>query len=608
MVIRPDAELNWRMATTVADQLIGQLQQAGVRRIYGIVGDSLNPIVDAVRRSGGSATGGVDWVHVRNEETAAFAAGADAQLTGQLAVCAGSCGPGNLHLINGLYDAHRSGAPVLAIASHIPSFQIGSEYFQETHPDRLFLGCSNYRELIATALQAPRVINSAMRHAVGLRGVAVISLPGDIAELESVGEAPEFVLPGTPTVVPADADVRALADVINESKRVAIFAGAGVAGAHDEVVAFADLLAAPVGHTLRGKEWIQYDNPFDVGMTGMLGYGAAHDGIHDADLLILLGTDFPYDQFLPDGTDERIAQVDAKAEHLGRRASVHVPVHGDVASTIAAVTPLIAPRNDRRFLDKTVKRHERLLGSVVGAYAKNVDRKIPIHPEFAASLLDDLAADDAIFTADTGMCNVWQARYINPNGRRRLIGSFLHGSMANALPQAIGAQISHPGGQVISMSGDGGLAMLLGELMTVAAYKLPVKIIVFNNSTLGMVKVEMLVDGFPDYGVDMPPVDYAAVANALGIFGQRVEKPTDIRAAFEAALGHDGPALVDVVTDPLALSLPPTITGEMVRGFALAVSKVVMNGGAGEAVKLAKSNVRLLPRPSGRGRGASRSE
>jgi pyruvate dehydrogenase (quinone) len=585
------------MATSVADQLIGQLQQAGVHRIYGIVGDSLNPIVDAVRRTGGSVKGGIDWVHVRNEEAAAFAAGAEAQLTGKLAVCAGSCGPGNLHLINGLYDAHRSGAPVLAIASHIPSYEIGTEYFQETHPDRLFIDCSNYRELISTAAQAPRVVNSAMRHALSLGGVAVISLPGDIAELGAIGEAPEFAQPGTPRLVPAESDVRALADAINEAKRVAIFAGAGVAGAHDEVVGFAQLLSAPVGHTLRGKEWIQYDNPFDVGMTGMLGYGAAHDGIHDADLLILLGTDFPYEQFLPNGEGERIAQVDARSEHLGRRANVHVPVHGDVAATIAAVTPLIVPRGDRRFLDKTLKRHDRLLNSVVGAYAQNVEKKIPIHPEFVASLLDDLADADAVFTADTGMCNVWQARYINPNGRRRLLGSFMHGSMANALPQAIGAQLSHPGRQVISMSGDGGLSMLLGELVTAAAYKLPVKIIVFNNSTLGMVKVEMLVDGLPDFGVDVPPVDYAAVANALGIFGQRIEKPTDIRSAFEAAFAHNGPALVDVVTDPLALSLPPTITGAQVRGFALAVSKVVMNGGVGEAVKLAKSNARLIPRP-----------
>ncbi len=586
------------MATTVADQLIAQLIDAGVHRIYGIVGDSLNPVVDAVRRTGGAKNGGIDWIHVRNEEAAAFAAGAEAQLTGELAVCAGSCGPGNLHLINGLYDAHRSGAPVLAIASHIPSAQIGSEYFQETHPDRLFVECSSYRELVSTAEQAPRVVNSALRHAVATKGVSVVSLPGDVAELEAVGPTPAFVPTLPPSIVPADADVQALADAINAAKRIAVFAGAGVAGAHDEVVAFADLLAAPLGHSLRGKEWIQYDNPFDVGMTGLLGYGAAHDGIHDADLLLLLGTDFPYNQFLPGPDDDVvIAQVDARAEHLGRRASVAVPVHGDVAATIAAVTPLVDRVPDRRFLDRTLKRHAKLLDSVVGAYAKNVERKTPIHPEFAASLLDDLAADDAIFTADTGMCNVWTARYINPNGKRRLIGSFLHGSMANALPQAVGAQFSHPGRQVISVSGDGGLSMLLGELVTVAAYKLPVKIIVFNNSTLGMVKVEMLVDGFPDFGVDVPSVDYAAVANALGIFGRRVEKPTEIADALRAAFAHDGPALVDLVTDPLALSLPPTITGVQLKGFALAMSKVVMNGGVGEAVKLAKTNLRNIPRP-----------
>jgi pyruvate dehydrogenase (quinone) len=585
------------MVTTVADQLIDQLRAAGVRRIYGIVGDSLNPIVDSVRRSGGSAKGGIDWVHVRNEEAAAFAAGAEAQLTGQLSVCAGSCGPGNLHLINGLYDAHRSGAPVLAIASHIPSAQIGSEYFQETHPDRLFVECSGYRELVSTAEQAPRVVAAALRHATGLGGVSVVSLPGDIAELDAVGTAPAFVVPGAPTVVPAQHDVQALAEAINAAKRIAIFAGAGVEGAHDEVVAFADLLAAPVGHSLRGKQWIQYDNPFDVGMTGLLGYGAAHDGIHGADLLILLGTDFPYDQFLPDGDEVRIAQVDIRPEHIGRRASVQIPVRGDVLSTIAAVTPLVTRKTDRRFVDKTLKRHHKLLDSVVGAYAKNVEKKTPIHPEYAASVLDDVAADDAIFTADTGMCNVWTARYINPNGKRRLIGSFLHGSMANALPQAIGAQISHPGRQVISVSGDGGLSMLLGELVTVAAYNIPVKIVVFNNSTLGLVKVEMLVDGLPDFGVDVPMVDYAALAASLGIFSRRVEKPTDVQAAYEEAFAHDGPALIDLVTDPLALSLPPTITGEQLKGFALAMSKVVMNGGVGEAVKLAKTNVRNIPRP-----------
>ncbi|NRD09949.1 pyruvate dehydrogenase [Rathayibacter agropyri] len=576
---------------TVADQLIAQLIDAGVSRIYGIVGDSLNPVVDAVRRSGGSAKGGIDWIHVRNEEAAAFAAGAEAQLTGRLAVCAGSCGPGNLHLINGLYDAHRSSAPVLAIASHIPSVEIGSSYFQETHPDRLFVECSNYRELISTAAQAPRVVNAAMRSAVALRGVAVITLPGDIAELEAVEDGfPAFVLPAPPVLVPAASDVVALAAAINEAKTVAIFAGAGVQNAHDEVVAFAELVGAPIGHSLRGKEWIQYDNPYDVGMTGLLGYGAAHAGIHDADLLILLGTDFPYEQFLPDASEVVIAQVDTDAAKLGRRISVAHPVHGDVAATLTALTPLVR-RKDHRFLDKTLKKHEKLVTGVVGKYTE-VGTRSPIHPELVASTLDGLLSDDAIVTADTGMGNVWQARYITPNGRRRLIGSYSHGSMANALPQAVGAQLAYPGRQVVSLSGDGGLSMLMGELVTVAAYRLPVTIVVFNNSTLGLVKVEMLVDGFPDFAVDVPMVDYAKVAEAVGIRGLRVEDPREVEGALRAALAEGGPVLVDVVTDPLALSLPPTITGAQVKGFTLALSKMVMNGGAGEAVALARTNIK----------------
>jgi len=582
------------MAPTVADQLIAQLIDAGVHRIYGIVGDSLNPVVDAVRRTGGSKKGGIDWIHVRNEEAAAFAAGAEAQLTGKLAVCAGSCGPGNLHLINGLYDAHRSGAPVLAIASHIPTVQIGSGFFQETHPDRLFVECSNYAEFISSAAQAPRVVNSALRHAVGLKGVAVVTLPGDIAELDAEGTAPKFVPTAAPGIVPADADVQALAEAIDRAKTVAIFAGIGVEGAHDEVIAFADLLAAPIGHSIRGKEWIQYNNPFDVGMTGLLGYGAAHAGIHDADLVILLGTDFPYNQFLPDGNKVVIAQVDVDPSHLGRRTSVEHPIHGDVVNTLAALTALVKPKTNRSFLEKTLKRHNKLMGSVVGKYT-DVGTRAPIHPEFVASTLDDLLADDAIVTADTGMGNVWQARYITPNGRRRLIGSYLHGSMANALPQAIGAQVAFPGRQVVTISGDGGLAMLMGELVTVAAYNLPVKVVVFNNSTLGLVKLEMFVDGYPDFGVDVPGVDYAAVAAALGFFSRRIEDPKNLEAALAEALAHPGPALVDVVTDPMALSLPPTISADQVKGFALAMSKVVLAGGAGEAVKMARSNIRHVP-------------
>ena len=581
------------MPKDVAAQLIEQLQLAGVQRIYGIVGDSLNPLVDAVRKTGGSAKGGIDWIHVRHEEAAAFAAGAEAQLTGKLAVCAGSCGPGNLHLMNGLYDANRTGAPVLAIASHLPSKQIGSEFFQETHPDRIFVECSVYSELVSTAEQAPRVMNSAISHAVGLRGVAVVTLPGDIASLPASVPTPLWRAPNPASIVPAPESVAELAAAINQAEKVAIFAGAGVQGAHDEVIAFAELINAPSGHGLRGKDFIQCEKPYDIGMTGLLGYGAAAEGIEDADLLILLGTDFPYDQFLP---DTRTAQVDRAPEHLGRRTDVDIAVHGDVLPTLQAVMPLIEAKKSSKFLETILKKHDRLMNKAVGAYTRNADKIVPIHPEYAASLLDEIAAKDAIFTADTGMCNVWTARYINPLGTRRLIGSYLHGSMANALPQAIGAQAAYPERQVISVSGDGGLSMLLGELITAAAHKLPVNVVVFNNSTLGMVKLEMLVDGLADFGVDVPDTNYAAIAAAMGFHAVRVSDPAGIADAYRAAFAHNGPSLVELITDPNALSIPPKIKGGQILGFATAMSKVVLNKGAGEAVSMARSNLRNIPR------------
>lgn len=583
---------------TVADLLVAQLIEAGVRRIYGIVGDSLNPVVDAVHRSnaGENAGKGIEWVHVRHEEAAAFAAAAEAEVTGSLAVCAGSCGPGNLHLINGLYDANRSRVPVLAIASHIPSKQIGTGFFQETHPDRLFTECSVYSEMISSADQAPRVINSAIHHAYGARGVSVLTLPGDVADLDAPAAVPDVATrPAPPRVVPGTAAVQQLAAAIDAAKKVTIFAGAGVRGAHDDVVALADKIAAPVGHSLRGKEWIQYDNPFDVGMSGLLGYGAAFDAMHDCDLLILLGTDFPYDQFLPESV--RTAQVDVDPTHLGRRTRLDLAVVGDVGETVRALLPLVRKARSRAFLETMVAKQEKAMRGVVGAYTKNVERTTPIHPEFVADTLDQVAADDAVFTVDTGMCNVWAARYITPNGRRRVIGSFLHGSMANALPHAIGVAASQPGRQVVAMAGDGGLSMLLGELITVKHYDLPVKVVLFNNASLGMVRLEMLVDGLPMFGTDSPQVDYAAVANAIGVPAVRVERPKDLRRALAEALDRPGPALVDVVTDPNALSIPPNITAGQVRGFAVAMSKEVLGGGMGEVVALARANLRNVPRP-----------
>ena len=577
----------------VAEQIVGQLVDAGVHRIYGIVGDSLNPIVDAVRKTGGSQKGGIDWIHVRHEEAAAFAASAEAQLTGKLAVCAGSCGPGNLHLINGLYDANRTGAPVLAIASHIPSVQIGSTYFQETHPDRVFEECSVYNELISSAAQSPRTVNSAIRHAVGLGGVAVITLPGDITDLKAVEHVPTYAPARPATLTPNPADIDEAAALLNKVDKVAIFAGAGVEGAHDEVIALADALKAPIGHTLRGKHFIQYDNPFDVGMTGLLGYGAAAEGMNDADVLILLGTDFPYDQFLP---STPTIQVDTHAEKLGRRTDVGLAIHAQVKPFIEALLPHLRAGRSDSFLKAKIKKHSEIMHAPVGAYTRNVEKMRPIHPEYAAHLLNETAAKDAIFTADTGMCNVWTARYIDPLGTRRLIGSLLHGSMANALPMALGAQVAYPDRQVVSVSGDGGLSMLLGELITAKMYDLPVKVVVFNNSTLGMVKLEMLVNGLPDFQTDVPNTNYADIARAIGFHAERVEDASRLEDAYREAFAAPGPALVEVITDPNALSLPPAITGGQVVGFATAMSKIVLNRGIAEAFSMATSNMRNIPR------------
>ena len=576
---------------TVAEQLVDLLVQAGVRRLYGVVGDSLNPVTDAVRRHPK-----IEWVQVRHEEVAAFAAGAEAQITGRLAACAGSCGPGNLHLINGLFDAHRSMAPVVVVAAHIPSEDIGTAYFQETHPDRLFVECSHYSEMVSTPEQMPQVAQIAIQTAIGRSGVSVISLPGDVAGMDVPRRRAEITLvPRPPTVRPGEAELDRFVEIVDEAERVTLFCGSGTAEAHDEVMAFADRVLAPVGHALRGKEWIQYDNPFDVGMSGLLGYGAAYEAMHECDLLILLGTDFPYRPFLPD--DVRIVQVDIRPENLGRRSRLDLGISGDVGETLRCLTPRVRRKTDRRFLDRMLRKHADALERVIAAYTTDVERHKPIHPEYAASILDEEAADDAVFTVDTGMCNVWAARYITPNGRRRVIGSFTHGSMANAMPQAIGAQLPERGRQVIAMAGDGGFSMLMGDFLTIVQYGLPVKVVVFNNSSLSMVDLEMLVAGLPPHGTEYPDVDYAAIARAAGAHGVRVEDPKDVRSGLREALDHDGPALVDVVTDPNALSMPPRITGQQLTGFALATSKMVLQGGVGRMVQLARSNLRNIPRP-----------
>ncbi|WP_018024224.1 pyruvate dehydrogenase [Corynebacterium ulceribovis] len=579
------------MAHAFAEQLVAQLEKIGVKRIFGLVGDSLNPISDAVRESS------IEWVHVRNEEAAAFAAGAESLVTGELAVCAGSCGPGNTHLIQGLYDAHRNGAKVLALASHIPSFQIGSNFFQETHPEQLFQECSGYCELVNSPAQGARVLHNAIQSTLAGHGVSVLALPGDISMQDADDNTflNSQYATGRAVCFPDAREAANLVAAINEADTVALFCGYGCKDAREQVLALAEKIKAPIGHALGGKMFIQYDNPFDVGMSGLLGYGACHDATNDADLLIMLGTDFPYSDFLP---KKNVAQVDINAAVIGRRTTVQHPVVGDVAATIDNILPHINEKTDRSFLDKQLRNHHKKLDTVVEAYTTRVDKHTPIHPEYVADVLDEVAAEDAIFTADTGMCNVWAARYINNfSGRREMLGSFRHGTMANALPHAIGAQAADRNRQVISMSGDGGLSMLLGELLTVKLHNLPVKTVTFNNSSLGMVKLEMLVQGYPEFQTDHAPVNFAAIAEGAGIKSVRIEDPQRLRQDLTAALAEPGPVLIDVVTDPNALSIPPNITLEQIMGFSKAATRTVFGGGVGRMFELATSNMRNIPRP-----------
>ncbi|MFV8396048.1 pyruvate dehydrogenase [Corynebacterium hindlerae] len=579
------------MATTFAAQIVKALESYGVQRIFGLVGDSLNPISDAVRDSS------IEWVHVRNEEAAAFAAGAESLVTGKLAVCAASCGPGNTHLIQGLYDSHRNGAKVLALASHIPSPQIGSQFFQETHPEQVFAECSGYCEMVNSPEQGARILHHAVQSTMGGGGVSVLVLPGDISMQEATDETflASTIAVEKPVSYPHPTQAAALVDAINSADTVTLFCGAGCRDAREEVLQLAEKLKSPIGHALGGKMYIQHDNPFDVGMSGLLGYGACHDAINDADLLIMLGTDFPYSEFLP---TSNVAQVDINPAAIGRRTTVKIPVVGDVAATIENILPHVAEKTSRKFLDRMLHEHHRKLEKVVEAYTSKTQTHTPIHPELVADLLDQLAADDAVFTVDTGMCNVWAARYINNfSGKRELIGSFRHGTMANALPHAIGASAADRTRQVISLSGDGGLSMLLGELLTVGLHQLPVKIITFNNSSLGMVKLEMLVQGYPEFETDHSAVDYAAIAQAAGITSFRVTEPDELRSTLEQALLHDGPVLVDVVTDPNALSIPPNITAAQILGFSKAASRTILEGGVGRMFDLATSNIRNVPRP-----------
>lgn len=572
------------MAKKVAELLVEVLAEAGVQRMYGVSGDSLNGITDAIRRQKQ-----VQWIHVRHEETAAFAAGAEAHLTGKLAVCAGSCGPGNLHLINGLYDSHRSRVPVLAIAAQIPSNEIGSGYFQETKPEHLFAQCSHYCELVSQVEQMPRVLEIAMQAALSRRGVSVVAIPGDVALRDAVEQEPRLHFPPPkPTVCPSDEEIATLAKVLNKAKKITILGGAGCAGAHEELIELAGKLNAPIVHAMRGKEFIEYDNPFDVGMTGLLGFSSGYHAMMNSDLLLMIGTDFPYQPFFP--KDATIVQIDIRGEQLGRRNKVDYGFVGDTKTTVRALLPKLSQNDNDRHLKASLE-HYKKARKDLDELATDGSGKKPIHPQYVVRVLDELAARDAIFSCDVGTPTIWAARYLTMNGKRRLLGSFNHGSMANALPQAIGAQVSHRGRQVVSLSGDGGLAMLMGDVLSLRQLDAPVKIIVFKNDSLAFVELEMKAAGILDFGTDLQNPNFAQMAEGAGLLGLTAETPAQVRPMIAQALKYDGPALVEVLVDRQELSMPPTITAEQVKGFSLFTLKAVLSGRGDEIIDLAKINL-----------------
>ena len=571
------------MAMTSAEYIARVLELAGIKHVYGVVGDSLNGLTDAFRKSGT-----IEWIHTRHEESAAFAAGAEAHLTGQLAICAGSCGPGNLHLINGLFDCHRSGVPVLAIAAHIPSSEIGIDYFQSTHPESLFKECSHYVELVSNPSQIPQILGRAIRAAVARRGVAVIVIPGDVALKDAVAEPPRWVVPTKPIIHPSLKDLKRLANLLRDATRVTIFCGAGCAGAHDEVIELAKRLKAPIVHTLRGKEFIEYDNPYDVGMTGLVGFSSGYAAMKDCDTLLLLGTDFPYRQFFP--THAKIAQIDIRPEALGNRCSLELGLIGDVRETLQSLLPSIPEKVDSSHLDAALA-HYKEARKGLDKLAEPKEGSKLIHPQYVTHLVSELAAEDAIFTCDVGTPILWTARYLKVNGKRRIVGSFNHGSMANAMLHAIGAQVAFPQRQVISMSGDGGFSMMMGDFLSLVQLKLPVKIILLNNGTLGFVEMEMKANGFVDTGCDLVNPNFADMANAVGVRGIRVEDPKYLRSALVEAFNHDGPVLVDVVSARQELAMPPTTTFDEAYKFGLFMIKAVLDGRGSQLVDLAKVNL-----------------
>ena len=575
------------MSKTAADQIAEMMIEAGIQRVYGVVGDSINPIVDAIRRTDGK----LRWVHCRNEEVGAFAAGSDALLTGQIAACAGSCGPGNLHLIQGLYNSHRNRAPVFAISGQVPTRFLGTEYFQETHPERIFRDCSHYCEAAYTAVQATTMSRMAIQTAITRRGVGMVCIPGDTLAQNAAVDLPAHPFSTeVPRIRPTDGDLDKLAQIINSARRPLIFGGEGCRGARDQVLALSQKLNAPIGFSYRGKDVLEADNPNAVGMTGLLGWGGLQKGFDRCDVLIMLGTDFPYVDFIP--KHAKIIQIDIDPTHLGRRVALDLGLCGHIAETVDALLPRIKSRGqDRSFLDEVLASHAAAMEHMK-AYVEHGGSDGKIRPEQVGDTVSRLCSPDSIIIADTGMCVVWAAQHLRLRPGQRVITSFNHGTMANAMPDAIGAQMAFPNRQVITFCGDGGLSMLMGDLLTIVAQKLPIKIIVFNNSTLGMVRLEMMVGGYPFWGTEMHNPDFSAVARAIGFHAERVERKEDLASAMERAFAHPGPALLDVTTDPDALSAPPKATYEEARGFALAMTRMVLDHRGDQVFELVKDNIR----------------
>lgn len=566
--------------TTVAEHIIEALAGHGVRSVWGVVGDALNPVTDAIRREDR-----IEWIGVRHEEAGAFAASAQAQLSGDLAVCMGTVGPGAIHLLNGLYDAKKSHAPVLAICGQVPREEIGSDFFQEVNNDVLFADVAVFNRTVTSAEQLPALLEEAVNAALSARGVAVLSLPGDVGGLKLPRgvSAPTFVRPPPPAAAAND-DVRAAADLINGAGKITLLVGQGARDARAEVLALAERLSAPMVLTLKAKEGFDDDNPFEVGLSGLIGNPATARAFDDCDLLLMLGTDFPYKNFYPTG--KTVVQLDVRGQHIGRRTAVDRSLVGDARLTLQSLIPLVEEKPDRGHLEAARKRYvdwgesqAALADPEYDAKPKgllrrkldNPDRRV--RPEVLAAAIQRHADPDTIFTTDTGMSTVWLARFVRMTGQRRLIGSFNLGSMANAMPQALGASLLDRERQVIAFCGDGGLSMLLGDLITAVTHELPVKLVVFNNGRLGMVKLEMEQVGLPEYGTVLANPDFAEVARAIGMHAIRVTDAGDVDAAVRSTVAHPGPVLLDVVTNPDEIAIPPHPTLEQGWGFAIAKTR-----------------------------------